>query len=43
MTTDRPYRNGLPIDKAIEEIIRCIGSQFDPELANMFIHKVIGV
>ncbi|MGO9145786.1 MAG: HD domain-containing phosphohydrolase [Desulfomonilia bacterium] len=43
MTSDRPYRNGLPIDKAIEEIIRCIGSQFDPELANMFIHKVIGV
>ncbi len=43
MTSDRPYRKGLPIDKAIEEIIRCIGSQFDPELANMFIHKVIGV
>lgn len=42
MTSDRPYRNRLPIDKAIEEIIRCIGSQFDPELANMFIHKVIG-
>jgi response regulator RpfG family c-di-GMP phosphodiesterase len=41
MTSDRPYRNGLPIDKAIEEIVRCIGSQFDPELAKLFISKVI--
>lgn len=43
MTSDRPYRKGLPIDKAIEEIISCIGSQFDPELAKIFIDKVIGV
>jgi response regulator RpfG family c-di-GMP phosphodiesterase len=41
MTSDRPYRNGLPMDKAIEEIERCIGSQFDPELAKIFISKVI--
>jgi response regulator RpfG family c-di-GMP phosphodiesterase len=41
MTSDRPYRNGLPIDKAIEEVVRCIGSQFDPELAKLFISKVI--
>jgi HD-GYP domain-containing protein (c-di-GMP phosphodiesterase class II) len=41
MTSDRPYRKGLPIDKAIEEIVRCIGSQFDPELAKIFISKVI--
>ncbi len=41
MTSDRPYRNGLPMDKAIEEIVRCIGSQFDPELAKLFISKVI--
>ncbi|HVN71514.1 MAG TPA: HD-GYP domain-containing protein, partial [Desulfomonilia bacterium] len=42
MTSDRPYRNGLPIDRAIEEIVRCTGTQFDPELATMFINKVIG-
>lgn len=42
MTSDRPYRNGLSVDKAIEEIIRCTGNQFDPELAQIFIHKVIG-
>ena len=41
MTSDRPYRKGLPIDKAIEEIVRCIRSQFDPELAKLFINKVI--
>ncbi len=41
MTSDRPYRKGLPMDKAIEEVVRCIGSQFDPELAKLFISKVI--
>jgi response regulator RpfG family c-di-GMP phosphodiesterase len=41
MTSDRPYRNGLLMDKAIEEIVRCMGSQFDPELAKLFISKVI--
>lgn len=41
MTSDRPYRNGLFMDKAIEEIVRCMGSQFDPELAKLFISKVI--
>ena len=41
MTSDRPYRKGLTMDKAIEEIVRCIGSQFDPGLARIFISKVI--
>jgi response regulator RpfG family c-di-GMP phosphodiesterase len=41
MTTDRPYREGLPVDKAIEEIERCSGTQFDPELAKIFINTVI--
>jgi response regulator RpfG family c-di-GMP phosphodiesterase len=43
MTTDRPYRNGLPVDKAIEEITRCMGGQFDPELAKLFIETVNGI
>ncbi len=41
MTSDRPYRKGLPIDKAVEEITRCMGCQFDPDLARIFIEKVI--
>ena len=37
MTTDRPYRKGLSADQAIQEIIRCKGTQFDPDIAEIFI------
>lgn len=37
MTTDRPYRRGLSPEDAIAEIIRCKGTQFDPEIAEIFI------
>jgi|SRR6516162_8134368 len=37
MTTDRPYRAGLPIDKALAEIESGAGSQFDPECAHAFV------
>lgn len=40
MTSDRPYRKALPLEKAIREIARCKGTQFDPEIAEVFIHKV---
>jgi len=32
MTSDRPYRKGMPIPDAIAELRRCAGTQFDPEL-----------
>ena len=37
MTSDRAYRRALPHDVAIGEIERCAGSQFDPELAELFV------
>ncbi len=32
MTSDRPYRKGLPHEVAIEEINKCSGAQFDPDV-----------
>lgn len=33
MTSDRPYEPALPATVAVEEINRCAGAQFDPEVA----------
>ncbi len=40
MTLDRPYRKGLSVDEAIEEIARHSGSQFDPNLAQVFLEQI---
>ena len=32
MVTDRPYRKGMPVTEAIEELTRCAGGQFDPQV-----------
>jgi HD-GYP domain-containing protein (c-di-GMP phosphodiesterase class II) len=40
MTTDRPYRKGLTAERAIDEILRGRGTQFDPDFAGVFV-KVI--
>ena len=37
MTSTRPYRKALPHEVAIQEIKRCAGMQFDPELAEIFV------
>ena len=36
MTTDRPYRRGLSFDVAMNEINRCAGTQFAPEVVKCF-------
>lgn len=40
MTSDRPYRKALSKDKAISEIYKNKGIQFDPELASKFIEFI---
>lgn len=36
MTTDRPYRKGRSFEEALWEILRCAGTQFDPEVVAAF-------
>jgi putative nucleotidyltransferase with HDIG domain len=36
MTTDRPYRKGMPPWKAFQEIVAKTGRQFDPEVVDAF-------
>ena len=37
MTSDRAYRGALPHEVAVNEIERCSGSQFDPEVSATFV------
>ena len=37
MTSDRPYRAALPEAEARAELIRCAGSQFDPQVVEAFL------
>lgn len=37
ITSDRPYRQARSFDEAREEILRCAGTQFDPEVVEVFL------
>jgi putative nucleotidyltransferase with HDIG domain len=37
MTSDRPYRKGTTFAAATEEIVRCAGQQFDPQIVDVFL------
>lgn len=41
MTSNRSYRKAMPKEFAIDELKNGAGSQFDPNLVNIFIEKVI--
>ncbi len=40
MTSDRPYRGGLPREKVVDELRDNSGTQFDPGLVEMFIEFI---
>jgi putative two-component system response regulator len=41
MTSDRPYRTSMPVSEALNEIIRCTGTQFDPAVVKAFMKTPI--
>jgi HD domain len=40
MISDRPYRAGLPVEAAVEELMKCSGTQFDPLCAQALVDLV---
>jgi HD-GYP domain-containing protein (c-di-GMP phosphodiesterase class II) len=40
MTSDRPYRAGMDVQAAIDELKRCSGTQFDPEVVDALVELV---
>jgi HD-GYP domain-containing protein (c-di-GMP phosphodiesterase class II) len=40
MTSDRPYRTALTQDAAVDEVLRCSGTQFDPAIVEAFLAVV---
>ena len=40
MTYDRPYRRAFSIEQALNELVRCSGTQFDPQVVAALLKSV---
>jgi HD-GYP domain-containing protein (c-di-GMP phosphodiesterase class II) len=40
MTAERPYKGRMSLEEACEELERCAGTQFDPEIVRIFVEEV---
>jgi len=40
MTSDRPYRRGLPLDQVVQELRKFSGTQFDPQCVDAFLRII---
>ncbi len=40
MVEDRPYRKGCTLERAIDELIVCSGTQFDPTIASRYVDRL---
>jgi HD-GYP domain-containing protein (c-di-GMP phosphodiesterase class II) len=43
MTFPRPYAPQLPVPKAIAELRRCAGTQFDPTVVDALANLIVGL
>ncbi|MCR3955723.1 MAG: diguanylate cyclase [Gudongella sp.] len=41
MTASRPYQTPRSKESAVEELLRCSGTQFDPEIVDVFVKRVL--
>jgi len=41
MTSDRPYREGLPQGEAVVQLLEGAGTQFDPAVVDIFLRRVL--
>jgi HD-GYP domain-containing protein (c-di-GMP phosphodiesterase class II) len=39
MLSDRPYRKALSVEAVRQELMRCAGTQFDPEIVNVMLER----
>jgi diguanylate cyclase (GGDEF)-like protein len=42
MISDRPYRRALSASAAVDELRRCAGTQFDPDVVEPFVRSLVG-